>query len=243
MRRKCSGGARLQASPIPKICQIQPQKDIGVINGFKPVRLFEGGCQLCQKQVGADANATPHPFTNFFPESSFYFLPDRNKASVIQGHGIRKINHRFINGFGGDVRGVIPKDLAKLHMHCPVFRRIRRLHNHSRVEEPGIPNSHAGFNAVLFCLNGWRHHAPVGAVVGGNDNRFAPKQGIGLLFNGGKQELRSTCMHDGWLQLRGSGIRMTTAYCSQIMYERIMNLLRSGEKVKDYNNLLLISYR
>jgi hypothetical protein len=83
-------------------------------------------------------------------------------------------------------------------VHSPVFRRIRRSDNDSRVEELCIPDSHAGLNAALFGFNGRRNHAPIGAVVGGNDKRFAMEEGIGLLFHGGKAEIRVN-MHDAWL--------------------------------------------
>jgi hypothetical protein len=36
---------------------------------------------------------------------------------------------------------------------------------------------------------------PFGAIVGGNDNRLAPEQGIGLLFNGGKAGIQVN-VHD-----------------------------------------------
>lgn len=83
-------------------------------------------------------------------------------------------------------------------MDCPVFGRVRRSDNNTRVEEPGIPDRHAGFNAIALGFNGWRDHAPVRAVIRGNNNRFAPKQGIGLLFNGGKAGVEVN-VHNKWL--------------------------------------------
>ena len=94
-------------------------------------------------------------------------------------------------------------------MNSPVFGRIRGSDYDSRVEEFGIPDSHARLNAVSFGFNRGRNHAPIRAVVGRHHNRFAPKEGIGLLLDGGtKQELRSTCMINGWLRFKGKAIRL-----------------------------------
>jgi hypothetical protein len=83
-------------------------------------------------------------------------------------------------------------------MHCPVFGRIRRSDNDLGLEESGIPDRHPCLNAVLLGLNGWRNHAAVGAVICRNDQGFAPKQGIGLLLNGGKAGIEVN-VHDQWL--------------------------------------------
>jgi hypothetical protein len=48
---------------------------------------------------------------------------------------VRKINDRLVNGFRGDIRRVVLKDVPELHVYCPVFGRIRRSDNDRRVEE------------------------------------------------------------------------------------------------------------
>jgi hypothetical protein len=66
------------------------------------------------------------------------------------------------------------------------------------IEESSIPDRHAGLDTVSFGFNGWCDHAPIGAVVGGNDNGFAPEQKICLLFNGRKAGIEVN-MHDSGL--------------------------------------------
>jgi hypothetical protein len=66
------------------------------------------------------------------------------------------------------------------------------------IEESGIPDRHASFDAMAFGFNRRRNHTPVGPVIRCHHNRLSEKQGIGLLFNGGKAGIEVN-VHDGWL--------------------------------------------
>jgi hypothetical protein len=112
-------------------------------------------------------------------------------------------------------------------MDCSVFRRIRCADYDVRVEESDVPDCHACLNAVVLCFNRRCNYKAVRAVVGGNHKGFAPEQGTSLLLNSSKAGIQIN-MHDGWLRFAGSGIVVTSVYCSQILYECIINLLLSG---------------
>ena len=84
-------------------------------------------------------------------------------------------------------------------MDSPVFGRVWGSDDHRRVEEPRIPDSHAGFDAVAFRFNGGSNHTPVGAVVGRDNDRFSAKEGISLLLTCANAELRSICIIVGAL--------------------------------------------
>jgi hypothetical protein len=88
-------------------------------------------------------------------------------------------------------------------MDCSVFARIRRADNDVRVEEFGIPDRHASFNAVSFGFNGWCNHAPVGAVIRCYDKGFATEEGIGLLFDGGKAGIEVNVHDQGLVAVDG----------------------------------------
>ena len=62
-------------------------------------------------------------------------------------------------------------------MDSPIFCRVRSFDDHGRVEESGIPDRHAGFDAVPFGFYGGSHNAAVGGVVGGDNDRFSAKEG------------------------------------------------------------------
>src|SRR3954467_13755745 len=67
-------------------------------------------------------------------------------------------------------------------MDCSVLCWVRCPDNGARVEEPCIPDRHAGFDAVLLGFDRGGDYAAVRTVVGRHDNWFAPEEGIGLLL-------------------------------------------------------------
>ena len=71
-------------------------------------------------------------------------------------------------------------------MHPPIFGRVGRPDNDLRIQQLRFLHHHAGFDAVLFGFNGGGNDTAARRVVGRNDNRLAPQQGVCLLFDGCK---------------------------------------------------------